>query len=472
MLVLNRISHAVNHSVPSRVRAAELLTRAMRVARAALLFSSPWMIQLLDVPRRVEPVFAGYTDFFLYPSDIFLGLTVALGLLAPLVAGRRLQRGPWYFFFPFLMLVALSFASALTSIDPALTIYHSMRLLLLFGLFLALVNTPLRAEWIVIPLALAVIIQSSVGIAQFFKQSSLGLQGLGELSLNPAATGTSILRYDDIRILRAYGLTDHPNLLGGFLTFALVYILGYYLRPAHGRAHYLFLAPLALGIVALFFTFSRSAEFALGAAVALMILALLQDKPARRQRARDLGIAIALCAILLVPAVVGNQRLLAQRAGLANAFSENVGEQRSLAERNALIESANRIFYQHQLSGVGNGALVLGMYYLDKEFPSELYNYQPAHLVVLDVAAELGIFGGFVWLWLMLVPLAVMWRQRARFISDAWHAAVAAAVVVTLVVGLFDYYPWVWQSGRIWQWGAWGLFAVVFASFRSRGVNE
>lgn len=466
------MSHASNRTLAPRTRVAELLTLATRVAFAALLFSSPWMVQWLDIKRRVEPVFAGYTDFFLYPSDLFLGLTVALGLLAPLVAGAPLKRGPRFFFFPFLLLVALSFVSALMSIDPALTIYHSVRMLFLFGLYLALVNIPLRAEWVAIPLALAVMVQGSVGIAQFFNQSSLGLQGWGELSLNPAETGVSILRYDDLRILRAYGLTDHPNLLGGFLTFALVYILGYYLHPAHGRARYLFLAPLALGIVALFFTFSRSAELAFGIAAALMIIALLQDKPAQRQRARDLGIAIVLCAFLLLPAVVNNQRLLAQRAGLANAFSENVGEERSLVERDELLESANRLFYRHQLSGVGNGALALGMFYLDKEFPREQYYYQPAHLVVLDVAAELGILGGFVWLWLMLAPLAVMWQKRARFISDAWCAAIAAAVVVTFVVGLFDYYPWIWQSGRIWQWSAWGLFAAVFVSIPSRGVHE
>lgn len=461
--------HVSNRTLVYRTRAAESLTLATRLAFAALLFSSPWMVQWLDIERRVEPVFAGYTDFFLYPSDLFLGLTVACGLLAPLVAGARLKRGPWYFFFPFLVLVAQSFVSALTSIDPALTIYHSVRMLFLFGLYLALVNTPLCAEWVVIPLALAVMIQGSVGIAQFFKQSSLGLQGWGELSLNPAETGVSILRYDDVRILRAYGLTDHPNLLGGFLTFALVYILGYYLRPAHGRARYLFLAPLALGTVALFFTFSRSAELAFGIAAALMILALLRDKPTRRQRARDLGIAIALCMLLLLPAVVNNQRLLAQRAGLANAFLENVGEERSLVERDELLESANRLFYRHQLSGVGNGALALGMYYLDKEFPREQYYFQPAHLVVLDVAAELGVLGGLVWLWLMFAPLVVMWQKRARFISDAWRAAVAAAVVVTFVVGLFDYYPWFWQAGRIWQWSAWGLFAAVLTL---RGVNE
>jgi hypothetical protein len=77
--------------------------------------------------------------------------------------------------------------------------------------------------------------------------------------------------------------------------------------------------------------------------------------------------------------------------------------------------------------------------------------------------------GGFFWLWLMLAPLIVIWRQRAQLVSKPWIATIAAAVIVLLIVGFFDYYPWFWQSGRLWQWSVWGLFAAVFSI---RGVNE
>lgn len=89
--------------------------------------------------------------------------------------------------------------------------------------------------------------------------------------------------------------------------------------------------------------------------------------------------------------------------------------------------------------------------------------------MILVVAAELEIFGGLLWLWLMLAPLIVIWRQRAQIVAKPRIAAVAAAVIVLLTVRFFDYYPWLWQSGRLWQWSTWGLFAAVFSS---RGVNE
>lgn len=462
----------MNTLSPARERVGSFLGLAARLAFATLLFSSPWMLQWLDVLRRIEPVYSGYTDFFIYPSDLWLGLTLLFGLTAPLVSGAKFKCGPWYLTLPLAALVVLSFVSAPGRVDPALSLYHSVRFVALFGLYLVLVNTPLKPAWVAVPLALAILVQSSVGIAQFIGQSSIGLQSWGELVLDPAQTGVSILRHDNSRILRAYGLTDHPNLLGGFLAFALIFVLGYDLdsTPAkHDRVRYLFLVPLAMGTVALVYTFSRSAQLAFGVGALFIVLTSVRLPARRRRTLIDLGVAAAVLLVATSVPIVTNQRLIAQRVGQGNAFNENSGEVRSLVERDELIESANRIFYQRPLLGVGNGALTLGMYYLDREFPKDTYYYQPAHLVPLVVAAELGIFGGFFWLWLMAAPLVVMWRRRSQIVSSRWMATVAAALLVLLIVSFFDYYPWFWQSGRLWQWSVWGLFAAVFSI---RGVNE
>ncbi len=319
-------------------------------------------------------------------------------------------------------------------------------------------NTRVPPGWVAAPLALAVLVQSVVAILQFATQASLGLHAWGELVLDPAVSGVSILRYDDVRILRAYGLTEHPNLLGGFLAFALIFVIGYYLASGR-RARSLMLVPVGLGVAALFYTFSRSAQLALAVGAALMAAALLRAPLLRRRRPGDaVLLVIVILLAVLVPAV-NNQRLLAQRLGASNAFQENVNEARSVNERDALIQSANRVFYQRQALGVGNGGVTLGMYVLDPEFPRDTYFYQPAHLVLLDAAAELGLVGGFLWLWLMAAPLIAMWHSRAQLTAHPWLAAVSAAILFALVAGFFDYYTWFWQPGRIWQWSAWGLFA-------------
>jgi len=53
-------------------------------------------------------------------------------------------------------------------------------------------------------------------------QGDLGLQLLGEYRLDPAWEGVSIVWMEGLRTLRAYGLSDHPNILGGSLAFALI----------------------------------------------------------------------------------------------------------------------------------------------------------------------------------------------------------------------------------------------------------
>lgn len=441
---------------------------AARISFAALLFVSPSMWRWFSVSRPLPPVYDGYTDFLLYPSDLFMGLTIFFGFGAVLVSQVKFQFGPRFLTLALAALTLLGFVSALSSVDAPLTFYHSFRFLALFGLYLVLVNLPMPAKWVALPLALAVMMQSAVAILQFVNQTSLGLMSLGELALNPAETGTSILRIGDTRILRAYGLTDHPNLLGGFLAFALIFVLGYYLasktpwRP-------LLLIPLALGLVALFYTFSRSAQLAFSCGVAFLFAMLWRDSARRSAFLRDVGIVLVVSiGALLLPAW-DNQRLLALRVGQANAFQENVSEARSVNERTELIDSARRVFLQRPFSGVGNGALTIAMFHLDSEFPHAAYTYQPAHLVAVVAAAELGMFGGALWLWLMLAPLAALWVWRAKIFSHAWAAACAAVIVVLVIVGLFDYYPWFWQAGRVWQWSAWGLFAAIFFV---RGVNE
>ena len=107
--------------------------------------------------------------------------------------------------------------------------------------------------------ALQLFIQAGVAIGQSFRQSSLGLQSIGELLLDPSWKGISIVSTGTARFLRAYGLTDHPNILGGCLAFSLILLFGWYLAARVGKT---ILAALVLsGLLGLLFTYSRSAWF-------------------------------------------------------------------------------------------------------------------------------------------------------------------------------------------------------------------
>jgi O-antigen ligase len=448
---------------PTTVR-EHLASRLVTVARLTfglLLFSSPLGLRQTLVARPVANIFSGYTDFDFFASDLFLLLTLGLWSLSLAVCRRRVRSGPWFLSLPISGLVLLSWVGVVSGIDHALTLYQSVRFTLLWGLYLFLVNEEIGPIWVAVPLALGGILEALVAVGQFSLQHSIGLASWGELSLNPLDSGTSVLLLDGVRILRAYGLTEHPNILGGFLAFGLVLILGFFLVvPSGRRSRYLLLLPLAVGGLGLFLSFSRAAALAFVAGAALLALFALWNPTTRARRVFDLGLVatVMLCASALP--IVANLGLVGQRIGQNNSFQDNHTEQRSLAERDALIASANRVFYKHEVLGVGNGALTLAMYELDDQFPKEYY-YQPAHFVLLDAATELGLLGGMFWLWLLVAPAIALWLLRREVMLNPWIGATAAALLVITIVGFYDYYPWLSVSGRVWQWGAWGLFAAA-----------
>ena len=452
-------------------RLAKALVSAGRLAFGALLFSSPFALRWTFMERPVANIFSSYTDFTFYFSDFFLLFILGFWLLSLIVLRRPFRRGPWFLTWPIVGLVALSWVGVITGIDPALTLYHSIRFTLLLGLYFFLLNEEVKPIWVAIPFSLGVLVQTLVALAQFYLQHSVGLSALGELALNPSDSGTSILRVDDLRVLRAYGLTEHPNVLGGFIAVGLVFMLGYYLYKASpALRRYLLLLPLPLGGVGLFMTFSRAAALAFLAGAALLAFVVAWPPSTRRRRVLNITLAAGVMLATATLPIIANWNLIAQRVGQGNSFVDNSNEQRSLAERDALVASANRVFLRYEFLGVGNGALPLAMYKLDSQFQKEFY-YQPAHFILLDAAAELGLLGGMFWLWLLVTPFLALWLRRREAASNPWLAATVAVLFVLGVIGLFDYYPWLGVPGRLWQWNAWGLFGAAFqANHVSRDV--
>ncbi len=447
----------------TRKHLGSVLTTLAQITFVELLFVSPQREAWMVLPQPIANVFSLYTDMRLYISDIFLFLTLALWLFSLLASPRPLQFGPWFLTLPIAGLVALSWLGIPFGIDPLLTGYSSLRLTLLFALYLFLVNENIPPEWVAILLALSLIYETGIGLAQFVAQHSLGLGRLGELVLNPAADGTSIVRVGDLRVLRAYGLTEHPNVLGGFLAFAMVLLFGYYLSARGSRGRYAWLLPLAFGALGLLVTFSRAAALGFLAGALLLSVVLLTHARTHKRYLRDLVVAGGFVIAVLALPTFAAQPLLAQRTGQNASFQDNSGEQRSLAERGALLASTERIFFRNALTGVGNGALPVAMAQEDAQFDTQ-YAYQPGHLVLADVAAELGVVGGSLWVWLLVVPwlaLAFKWRT---VVNSPWLLATAAALLVITVIGFFDYYPWLLEPGRLWQWSAWGLLAGAYES--------
>ena len=107
--------------------------------------------------------------------------------------------------------------------------------------------------------------------------------------------------------------------------------------------------------------------------------------------------------------------------------------------------------------GVGLGGLPQAIRDAQPEFE---YPYQPAHVVLLDVAAETGAVGALLYLAILVAPWLALARHRPRWTPDL--AATSAALAAISVVGLFDYYTWSYPAGRIWAWVVLALWAAAY----------
>lgn len=124
----------------------------------------------------------------------------------------------------------------------------------------------------ILPIVVIGLIESIMGIAQFFVKHSLQLGSLLESELNLDTPGVAKIVIDHEKYLRAYGTFPHPNVLGGFLVFSL-FATHYAFYLFHGeQKKWLWRSVLFIQYGALVLTFSKSAWLGLIGAYAVFFL--------------------------------------------------------------------------------------------------------------------------------------------------------------------------------------------------------
>lgn len=440
-----------------RIVLAGALTRAAQASLLLTLALSPWRYRWILSERPFPPVYADYTDFLLFPSDITLLIALAVWLGARLLRPRPLELGPRFLTISLAGVLAAIWLSVPFSIDPALSFYHALRYLPLAGLYLLVLDLRPKLRHLILAAAALIVTQAPLGIAQVLNQWSLGLQALGEYELNPAWSGISVVMANGQRLLRAYALSDHPNLLGGVLSFALLLVVPGFIRVRRGLSFAL-AGIFALGTAGLLMTFSRAAALSFAAGSGLAALLIWRRRPANELRRWLLLMVIG--TLVLLPFVAAYAPFIGSRVNAGGSFQSEYTERRSLNERADLNQAANMIFTDNAVTGVGAGALPNA---IRIRYPDFTHYYQPAHIVLLDAAAETGLFGalfyaaalGFPWLALILLV-----RRRRRLPLEL--VAASSLLMAITVVGLFDYYPWLLQPGRLWQFAAWGVWGTAY----------
>ncbi len=382
----------------------------------------------------------------------------------------RFDWGPRTFWLPFAGLSLLGMFSLRHS-SAANALFYLTMILVAWAVYLYVVN---ERPQLTAAIGVVLLIQGTVALAQFYLQHEAGLGWLGEPILDLGVEGTSVLWARGHNWLRGYGLTSHPNVLGTILCIGLLLYLPQAVRWTQWslpRQLFFSLASL-IGISGLFLSFSRAAWLAFAAGILTWCFLWWRQQQRQEQTARPIirpqhpqrpqgpqGPKALLGLILVLPLLwlfVAYYDLAFSR--FLNLDSEI--EATSISERVGSAEIALQLIMTYPIWGVGLGRFVEAAQMIDP-------NATQVHNVPLLVAAELGIGGLLLWLWLVLAPFGRLRRGAADIPHNSLLPSQLAPWVAMIVLNLFDTTLWL---GTNWQTAL--LFVILAANLARPMSNE
>lgn len=393
--------------------------------------------------------------YFIYDSAVFF-LTDALVLFAvilwlsvkivqPLTLGVSNFKPASLlgdFRIPLFAIFLLSSLSILWSADWRTSLFITLHFWLLFLFILSLKDWHDAWRPVMFGFCAALSIQVIASFVEFATQSTYFLRPLHSNwpgPFDPSVSGVSVVQFaDGLRVLRAYGTTPHPNILGGFVLFSLLGPISLFLVSK--KPNYLALILLSLGIIVIGLTFSRSAW--LGFIVVFGFFILKSDYFNRKLL--FLLIATSLLAFLFT--LYPLRDLVFTRV----SGSPIETEQLSRNGRSWLNQQGLDTLSQYPLTGVGVGAFIISL----STHALEGAPIEPVHNIPLLAGTELGIVGMLLIIILFLSIAFNLINARSP------KSILAGAMLAGLgIIGLFDHYLWSLAPGRVMFALALGLWA-------------
>lgn len=375
----------------------------------------------------------------------------------------------------FLATAALSLSAAL---NAWLGLYHWLRLALMVGLFFYVIFNLKRYNWRLILwlLVIAGLLQAAIAGFQFFAQSDLGLQVLGEARLGPQIDGVAKLEVGGQKIVRGYGLLPHPNVLGAFLILAIFSLLGLFLGNGQlnspsfkkggkrRRLNFSFLLYALTGLAlivflfGLFVTFSRSAWLA-GAVGGVLFLAgyFWRYYHSKQQGAADLSRLAVLGGTLVLTVIL----LVVVFTPLVQERLRVLPDEPAVALRQFYLQAGGQMFVGSPVLGVGLGQFVpnLKLQQPDLLYPEWLF--QPVHNIYVLAAIELGILGLLAFIVLLILVLRFVLLSSVNGHLSFVKSQMAFVILAFLIIGLFDHFFWTTPAGQYLFWLVLGLTGAM-----------
>lgn len=273
------------------------------------------------------------------------------------------------------------------------------------------------------PLSGAVIYSSLIAIAQFIKQGTIGgvFWWLGERSFNLITPGIAKAIVRGRLVLRPYATFPHPNVLAGFILVSLI-LIG--INKERGWRKILKWAAQILGSIAILLSFSR-ATWLIGLSAGLVLVRDWKKK-------RDIIVGLVVFLVLI--------------GGVFYRFALPLSGQEAIIQRFSLAQIAIEMIKASPLAGVGLNNFIPQLPNYWQQF-GMTYWLQPVHNIFLLVAAEAGLIGLVIFLWILVLTF------KRLVTTNRWLLVTVLSVILGL--GLFDHYWFTLQQTQL-------LLSVVF----------
>jgi len=329
------------------------------------------------------------TDLFLAPLALALVRDVWVGIKP----GLRVPKVVW----PWALIMLMGIGAMLLGSWRRSAGFETIRMLKVLVLFLVVANELTSARRLLhagLALATGMLVQAMIGVLQYIRGANLGLEKLGETSTKTIEVLAVKSMYNE-EVWRVSALLLHPNVFAVFLAALLPLAIGLFLVYDHKGAKLLFLVAVALGMVSLIATYSRSGwvSFALSFVV---MMGLMVANPTLRRRS-TLAAAIATLAL----------------TGILMTFSGHIltrlFESQEMAEtgRAEWRVEAWRLIVQRPLLGWGLNSYVDEAPTVSKWTRAAFSGWTPpvhhiyylwwAETGLVGLALHLAIWGGLVW---------------------------------------------------------------------------
>lgn len=386
--------------------------------------------------------------------------------------------------------------TVISALAPHYAVYSAVRWALAFLVYRILLHTPLTSSRMVTVFVIGLALQSVLGLAQATTRMHIGLPGEPFRRI-----------YD---LWRATGMTFHPNVLAGYLVVALLLTLpllhrkwmlpiwwllwaGWYATASRSSGVALLLTlPVALGWMFWFRPISRRILILaiVGAAAVLWytdsqgiigvnryvpnkdevpillketpsstaVAIAEQDSPANSTKRPVAATSVEDVQPTPVIKTEGNSTttvetppawLTTQTARVEAILKESY----AINYRWRQNEIAFGIIAARPLHGIGAGNFPLSMIG-NTSFDNEGGPHN-THNVPLLLASEIGIWGGGIWLFLSL--LGAWWLVRYWRAQNVWLIVGLCAWFALVGEGMFEYYPWGLETGRLLTMFVWAI---------------